>query len=194
MTPLWVAALALAVDTAAIERYYNATRTLYVEFEQRYAHGARERVESGTLVLRKPGRMRWDYHSGKQFVSDGKRLWYFEPEENRAEFTRAEASEDLRAPLVFLLGRLDFQRLFREVRREPDGTLVAIPKSDQSPYREIRLTAAASGRIEQVEVIGQDASRMRFWFRQERRNIPVDEELFRFIPPPGTQIVEAPPL
>ncbi len=188
MIPL--AALALAVEPAVIETYYQRTATLELGFEQTYAQGAQRRVESGTLVLRKPGRMRWAYSSGKLFVSDGRRVWFYEPQANRAEYSAVKESDDLRAPLAFLLGRLEFGKLFREVRRE-GAVLVAIPKSSQSPYREVRIEATAAGRIDRVEIRGQDASWMRFVFRDQRRNVPVDNRLFEFTPPPGTQIVDA---
>ncbi|HUB33684.1 MAG TPA: outer membrane lipoprotein carrier protein LolA, partial [Bryobacteraceae bacterium] len=62
----------------AVEARYNHAQTLQVLFHEEYTGpGQPRRSESGTLLLRKPGRMRWDYSSpvGKLFVSDGKYLW-----------------------------------------------------------------------------------------------------------------------
>ncbi|MDX2181697.1 MAG: outer membrane lipoprotein chaperone LolA [Bryobacteraceae bacterium] len=182
--------LALSIAPETIERRYNATRTLIVEFTQVYEGAGRARAESGTLTLLKPGRMRWDYGGGKVFVADGKTLWFYVPNANRAERSKVKESDDLRAPLAFLLGRLDFSRDFRQLRDE-GGEIVAIPKSDKAPYREVRFVAAGDGRIERVTVTGQDASVMRFEFSNERRNVAVDPQFFRFTPPPGTEIVEA---
>jgi len=185
---VWLLALAVAPQT--IEKRYNSTRTLIVEFTQVYEGGGRARAESGTLTLLKPGRMRWDYGGGKTFVADGKTLWFYVPNANRAERSKAKESEDLRAPLAFLLGRLDFSRDFRELREEGDE-IVAVPKSEKAPYREVRFVASEDGRIERVTVMGRDASTMRFEFANERRNVAVDPNAFRFTPPPGTEIVEA---
>ena len=66
--------------------------------------------------------MRWDYDQpkGKLFVSDGKFLWLYTPEGNRAERMKLKESDDMRAPLAFLLGKLDFQKEFRNLsRRSP---------------------------------------------------------------------------
>ena len=80
-----------------------------------------KRSESGTLLLRKPGKMRWDYDQpkGKLFVSDGKFLWLYTPEDNRAEKMKLKESDDMRAPLAFLLGKLDFQKEFRNLQAKP---------------------------------------------------------------------------
>ncbi len=182
--------LILAVEPSAIEQFYNKARTLTAEFEQKYRNGQHARTEAGTLTLRKPGRMRWDYDNGKIFVTDGKKVWFYQPSANRAEYSKVKESEDLRAPLAFLLGRLDFKKLFKDVRNE-NGEIVAIPKSENAPYREVRFRAGADGTIETVQVTGQDASEMTFIFRDQQRNIKVDDEMFKFVPPAGAEVVEA---
>ncbi len=173
----------------AVEQRYNASQSLKMQFEQSYAQQGRARRETGSLTLLKPGRMRWDYESGKVFVTDGQVLWLYVPSANRAERSKVKQSDDLRAPLAFLLGRLNFARDFREVRTE-GNEIVAIPKSEKGPYREVRFVAEPDGRIAQVKVTGQDASVMEFSFSAERRNVPVDARLFRFTPPAGAEIVE----
>ena len=65
-----------ALDTLlkGVETRYNKAKTLQVIFHEDYTpQGRPKRSESGTLQLRKPGRMRWEYDQpkGKLFVSDG---------------------------------------------------------------------------------------------------------------------------
>ena len=65
-----------------VETRYNKAKTLQVLFHEDYTPpGRAKRSESGTLLLRKPGKMRWDYDQpkGKLFVSDGKYLWLYTP-------------------------------------------------------------------------------------------------------------------
>ncbi len=71
-----------------VEARYNRAKTLQVLFTEEYTPpGHSRRTESGTLLLRKPGRMRWNYSqpAGKLFLSDGKMLWLYTPAENRVE-------------------------------------------------------------------------------------------------------------
>ncbi len=182
--------LLIALNPKAIESHYNSTPTLSLDFTQTYQASGRKRVESGRLVLRKPGRMRWEYDNGNVFVTDGKMIWFYQPSANRAEYSKVKESEDLRAPLAFLLGKLDFKKLFKEVREEGEE-IVGIPKSDKAPYREVRFIASSSGIIDHVKVTGQDSSVMEFSFRNQQRNVNIQNDQFRFTPPPGTQVLEA---
>ncbi|MGH9559475.1 MAG: LolA family protein, partial [Bryobacteraceae bacterium] len=89
-----------------IENRYNRARTLEVSFTESLTSQGRKRTEKGELFLRKPGRMRWQYTSpaGKLFISDGKYIYSYLPAENRAEKMPFKETEDMRAPLAFLLG------------------------------------------------------------------------------------------
>ncbi len=102
-----------------VEARYNQAKTLQVSFQEDYtAPGHGRRTESGILMLRKPGRMRWNYSdpAGKLFVSDGKLLWLYTPSENRVEKMKFQESDDMRAPLAFLLGKLHFDKEFRNLQ------------------------------------------------------------------------------
>jgi outer membrane lipoprotein carrier protein len=205
MRPIALALLALspvAAETGlwtllqGVERRYNRARTLQVLFEQSYSAGPRgRRTESGELFLRKPGRMRWNYSSppGKLFVSDGQDVYFYTPNTNRVEKMKLKETDDLRAPLAFLLGRLDFKRDFREfrVRAESEGQwITALPKSDRLPYRQVEFLVTPAFEIRQLRVAGQDNSVLEFRFAGERVNPPLSDALFKFQAPPGAEVVE----
>ena len=151
----------------AIEDRYNHTQTLQLTFTETYRAQGRARVEKGELFLRKPGKMRWQYSapSGKLFISDGKFIYSYTPQENRAEKMKMKETEDLHAPLAFLLGKLHFADDFREFRSHPEegGVFItAIPKSDKLPYSEFSFLAAPDSSIRHLEVKGQDNSLLTF--------------------------------
>lgn len=181
----------------AVEDHYNHAQTLQMDFTESYAGRHRPvQTESGVLYLRKPGRMRWDYAAppGKFFLSDGKNVYLYTPEEHRVEKGGLKQSEDERAPLAFLLGKLDFNREFKGFRARPDaaGTwIAATPKSDSLAYTEIEFLATPEGHIERMHVTGQDQSKLDFTFRNERQNPPLNASLFNFVPPAGAEVVEA---
>jgi len=178
-----------------IERRYNNARTLQVRFEQTHTAQRRRRTERGELFLRKPGRMRWVYSSpaGKLFISDGKIFYLYTPDNHRVERTRIKESDDWRAPLGFLLGRLDFYRDFKRFISRPEGPdtwIVAEPKSDRLAYTQVGFLVNNSFVIMRLEVTGQDRSVMEYRFEAERMNPPLEESLFRFQPPPGAEVVD----
>jgi outer membrane lipoprotein carrier protein len=168
-----------------VETRYNKAKTLQVLFHEDYTPpGRAKRTESGTLVLRKPGKMRWDYDQpkGKLFVSDGKYLWLY------------KESDDMRAPLAFLLGKLDFQKEFRNLQGKaegPDTRITAEPKTDTLPYSAVEFVVSAEQRIKVVKVTGFDHSLLEFRFDEEKVDPQLDAKVFQFQAPKGAQMVEA---
>src|SRR5213078_4857872 len=106
----------------AVDEHYNRLRTLQAEFTEIYRGSGIERTESGTLWLKKPGKMRWEYRSPKEklFVSDGKTAWFYVPEDRQARKSSAKKLEDLRSPLAFLLGKTKLQKELRGLSLAPD--------------------------------------------------------------------------
>lgn len=120
--------------------------------------------------------MRWQYSmpAGKLFVSDGQFLYSYNPEDNRAEKMKMKEAEDLRAPLAFLLGRLNFNEDFREFHSTAQATgmlITAIPKSDKLPYSEVSFLATPDFAITHLQVRGQDGSVLEFNFEGKRRTL-----------------------
>lgn len=180
----------------SVEQRYNQPKTMQFLFQQSFAGpGRMTRVESGELTLSKPGKMRWDYTvpAGKVFLTDGTYAWFYSPSAGRVERTKTKESADLRAPLAFLMGRLDFQRDFREFRyRTENGEyhVVAAPKSDKAPYTEVEFIVTTDFTIRELAVKGHDRSLMRFRFSLERANVKFPPAHFTFQPPTGIPIVD----
>ena len=179
-----------------VERRYNQAKTLEVLFIESYTPpGKAPRTESGKLLLRKPGRMRWDYQQpkGKLFVSDGKNLWLYTPLDNRAEKMKLQESEDMRAPLAFLLGKLNFEKEFRNLQAWPEGggtRIAAEPKTDNLPYSAVEFLVTPDFRIREVKVTGFDQSILAFAFDQEKMDPPLSAGVFQFQLPPGAKLTE----
>jgi outer membrane lipoprotein carrier protein len=194
---LFAAAADLGPLLKSVETRYNHAQTLQVVFHEAYTGpGQPRRTESGTLLLRKPGRMRWDYTSpqGKLFVSDGKFLWLYTPANNQVEKMKLKESDDMRAPLAFLLGKLHFDKEFNNIQSQPasDGTrITAEPKTDTLPYTNVEFVVGADSVIRHVKVIGYDKSILEFDFDQERMNPALEAKLFQFRMPAGAELVES---
>jgi outer membrane lipoprotein carrier protein len=198
---LAVSAFAADVQTAdllkTVEQRYNRADSLQVLFREDYTKtGHAKRSESGVLELRKPGRMRWEYSDpkGKLGVGDGKIFWVYYPSENRVEKTPLKETDDLEAPIAFLLGKLHFDKEFRNLQGKPEGNdtrITAQPKSDNLPYSAVEFLVSADGRIRNVKVTRYDNSIMEYTFDQEKLNPKLDDKLFHFQVPSGAELVEA---
>jgi outer membrane lipoprotein carrier protein len=203
---LWVSLACLPLQAAqpdlntllkGVEQRYNRAKTLQVHFVESYTvQGRARKSESGELTLRKPGKMRWDYAAptGKLFVSDGKDVYLYTPETHRVEKTKLKASDDMRAPLAFLLGKLDFAKDFRDFELKPEGMnylLTAKAKSDKFPYEQVQMLVTPDYEIERLVISLQDMSLLTFQLDGEKVNPPVDDALFKFQMPAGATLVDA---
>ena len=199
---------ALAVSLAAAEQNpellikqvqdrYNGARTLRLQFTETFTlQGHGRPAQSGILTLKKQGKMRWDYTepAGKVFLSDGKSVYLYTAADNRVEKIAVRDTEDMRAPLAFLLGHLDLRKEFRDFQVQAgDGGmwLRASAKSDRVPYDGVAMLVGENGSVRELRVAGRDGSAMAFTFRNEVVNPAVNESLFRFAIPPGAEVVDA---
>jgi len=190
------AAADLGTVLRAVERRYNRAATLESEFVQRHlVNGRPRRAESGRLMLRKPGRMRWEYVQppGKLFVCDGKWVWFYSPAAGQVERARLKEADDFRAPLAFLLGKLEFRKLFGtlEAAATHEGTEIrAWPKSHRAHYTRVDFTIGRDFQIQRLVISSVDGTAMEFLFANEQLNRPVPESAFRFEAPPGVPVID----
>jgi len=106
------------------ESSYHAVKTIRADFTQTYVSGGRTRVESGVVYFARGGLMRWDYErpQPKLFLSDGKTLMLYIPEEKQLTRSPLKASDDIRIPFRLLLSRLDLRRVFSRIEFAPDAS------------------------------------------------------------------------
>lgn len=180
-----------------VQTRYNNAKTLSVRFVESYSiEGHKRRPEAGTLTLRKQGKMRWDYTQpeGKLFISDGKEVYLYTSEDNRVEKVPLKDTEDMRAPLAFLLGHLDMKKEFRDFQTHSTGTdvwLDAAAKNDRVPYKNVEMLIAPDASIRQLKVLGRDESVLEFAFSDEKLNPSISDAFFHFTVPPGAEVVDA---
>jgi outer membrane lipoprotein carrier protein len=139
--------------------------------------------------------MRWAYKepAGKLFLSDGKLIYYYNPLAKRAEKMKLKESDDFRAPLAFLLGKLDFQKDFTDFKLKNEGAdrlVIARPKSEKLPYKQVEFIVSPLNEIKQLIVSGHDDAVLIFRFANERMNPALDESLFKFELPEGATWAE----
>ena len=185
---------------AAVDAHYNHLRTLQAEFTELYRGAGMERSESGTLWLKKPGKMRWEYRSPteKVFVSDGKDAWFYVPADRQARKTSAKKLEDIRSPLAFLLGKSKLEKELAGLSLAPDVSpiqaddvvLRGVPEALRDRISQILLEIAPDRRIVRILIEQVDGSSTEYRFNEQKENVPVADTRFEFRPPPGTETVE----
>jgi outer membrane lipoprotein carrier protein len=213
---IWIAALLLPVALSAtaqngspqltaailadrIDHHYNALRSLEVQFVQSYEGMGMNRRESGVLLLKKPGRMRWTYTQpdGKLFVLDGHNGYFYSPGDTEVQRVPVKQLDDMRSPLRLLLGHTQLAKELNGITIAPatDGTytLSGIPRGLEKRVASFRVTAAADGTIRSLRVEETDGITNSFTFSGEAPNAPAPDASFVFHPSAGVNVVDGMP-
>ena len=196
------AGLAADVKTvaAAIDTHYNHLHSLQAEFVETYRGSGMERTESGTLSLKKPGKMRWEYRSprAKLFVSDGKDAWFYVPDDRQARKTSAKKLEDIRSPLAFLLGKTKLEKelqglsLARDKEPLQPGNIVlrGVPQGLSDRISEILIEVTPEHQIARIVIQEADGPSTEYRFGEMKEDAPMKDAEFQFKVPAGTETVE----
>ncbi len=204
MTATVLPAAGLAVDVktlaAAVDTHYNHLRSLQAEFTEVYRGAGMERTETGTLWLKKPGKMRWEYRSPREklFVSDGKDAWFYVPADRQARKTAAKKLEDVRSPLAFLLGKTKLEKELQGLSLAPDvpplqsGNVVlrGVPQALADRVSEILLEVTPDHQIARIVIQAVDGAATEYRFGEMKEDVAIGDGRFEFKPPAGTETVE----
>jgi outer membrane lipoprotein carrier protein len=198
--PFHACAADIKSEAAAVDQHYNQLRSLETEFAELYRGSGVDRTESGTLWLKKPGKMRWEYRSpkAKLFVSDGKDAWFYVPDDHQARKVPAKQLDDLRSPLAFLLGKTKLEKELTGLSYAPDitplspgnVTLRGIPKAFADRISEITIEVTPAFQIARIIVSEGDGSVTEYRFTEQKEDVAVPDARFAFRAPPGTETVE----
>jgi outer membrane lipoprotein carrier protein len=186
---------------AAIDARYNGMKSLRADFTENYSGGGIRRSESGTLRIKKPGKMRWDYSSprNKIFLTDGVTAWFYVPGERQARRTRLKNLDDLRSPLRYLLGRTKLEKELRglslapDVRPESAGDIVlrGVPVGLEDRFSQVLLESDVQGFLRRIVMQELDGSTTEFRLDNQRENLAVSDAEFTFRPPPGVEVLQS---
>lgn len=178
-----------------VDAHYNHLHSLRVQFTETYTGMGRKRTESGTLLLAKPGRMKWLYAepAGKLFVIDGKYGYSYTPGDAQAERYPAKQLEDFRSPLRFLLGHAQIAKELTGLTMTAEGSnflLRGVPKHMEQRVSEVSLTVTVQGAIEGIAWKETDGATTEFRLTDEQTNPPTAPDSFTFQPPAGVVVVK----
>ena len=189
-----------AVELAQrIDKHYNSLHSLEVQFTQKYEGMGMNRKETGVLLLKKPGKMRWTYSQpqGKLFVLDGKYGYFYSPGDTEVQRVPVKKLDDMRSPLRLLLGHAKLEQELTNLAIAPqtDGTyvLTGIPKGLEKRVAAFSVTATADGVIRSMKVEETDGITNAFVFADERPDAAAPDAEFVFAAPAGVKVVEGLP-
>ncbi len=202
-----LALLALAAPTGAppaddptvlarkVQGFYESTRDLRATFVQTYTYASlgRRQVSRGTLEVKKPGKMRWDYASPttKTIVVNGARLVQWEPEANQAYVDEKFDATAMSAAVTFLVGKGSLEKEFLLSTGE-GGTLVLRPRQPDPRVETVTLTAGPDGEVTRTRVVDGQGNVNDIAFEAIKRNTGIPDARFEIELPAGVRRLSMP--
>jgi outer membrane lipoprotein carrier protein len=185
-----------------VQKRYDGAKDFRARFNQTLTNAAfaRKSSSSGEVLLKKPGRMRWNYTQPepKMYLADGNTLWLFEPEDKQA-FKQDLKSSQLPAALAFLTGQgkltTEFEVAFAP--KTPYGTprdyvLSLSPKTPQAQVKSILFVVEpATFNVRESVITDAQGNVNDLLFSDIRVNTAVPDATFRWSPPPGVRLIDA---
>lgn len=216
-----IAGAAAAADNGgtALDRYLDGLRTLRTAFTQTVSdvHGKEVEAGSGSLIVQRPGKFRWDYRArndesaattagaasaaaaaenahGQLLVADGRNLWFYDRE--LAQVTVKPVAAALSATPVMLLSGTTAQlhdSFDISAAGSHDGLewVSVTPRESAADFSRAQL-GFARDRLERMVVNDRLGQTVRLDFSHSERNAPIDPAQLQFKPPAGVDVIGTP--
>jgi outer membrane lipoprotein carrier protein len=207
-----------------LDRFLKSLKTLRVRFLQTVAdaHGAEVGRSSGTLIVERPGKFRWDIHpqstaqgavaaasageqgaaaaqanapeSGQLMVCDGRNLWYFDRDLQQVTVRPMTAALSA-TPAMLLSGTVDVRQHFTETnagRRDGLDWVYVEPRSAQADFKSALFGFDAKGTLQRMILEDKLGQTVTIIFQDVAVNVPVPAAEVAFTPPPGADVIGTP--
>ena len=198
---LWLAgtasAFAATSPTTPLDHFLDGLTSLRTHFTQVVVDGSGKALErgAGTLLVRRPGRFRWEYQpsdAGKRLlVADGVNLWFYDRELQQATVKPAVAALTA-TPVVLLSGTVaDVRAAFELADGGTHGSLAWVqvtPRSEAADFAnaELGFRGGALAKLVIHDRLGQTST---LEFSDSARNTGIDESELRFQLPAGVDLI-----
>ena len=184
-----------------LQARYDAIKDFTADFTQTYEGGVlrRKTTEAGTLLVKKPGRMRWEYKTPEEklFVADGRKLYAWVPADRQVTVSALPADDAPATPILFLLGRGQLTRDFTPsiaaaVAGAPADSLALqlVPKTAVPDYDRLTLVVdKATLGLRMLVARDSQGGTSTFVFSKLKENVGVPDARFSFTIPRGADVV-----
>jgi outer membrane lipoprotein carrier protein len=189
-------------DTVArdLQRKYDRVTDFSADFVHAYRGGVlkQQATERGTVLVKKPGKMRWEYTAPekKLFVSDGHKIYSYIPQDKQVIVGTMPRDEHAPTPALFLTGKgdltRDFNAAFDKVAEAPSGslTLKLTPKRREPEYESLTLVVDPNTLVLRMLItVDAQGGRSAFTFSNLKENVGVADNQFVFKMPRNVDVV-----
>ena len=180
---------------------YEKTNEIEANFLQEYIGKVMKKPQKGEgkVYFKKKGMMRWDYKVPNQkLISNGRTLWYYQPEEKQVFVSDVAKVLREKTPLAFLSGEGDISRDFNVInfnesisQGEDYFVLELAPKEPDAALAKLTLMIdKKTYYVVQADVFDGLGNVTRTRFSEIKTNKDLPNSFFQFTIPPGTEILK----
>ena len=201
----WVAAAAQTApatpDAVArdLQRKYDRVTDFSADFVHAYRGGVlkQQATEKGKLLVKKPGKMRWEYTAPekKLFVSDGRKIYSYIPQDKQVVVSSMPRDDQAPTPALFLTGKgditRDFNVAFDKVPDAPAGSIALklTPKRHEPDYESLTLVVEPKTlNLQMLITVDAQGGRSAFTFSNLKENVGLSDNQFVFQMPRNVDV------
>lgn len=182
----------------SLQRRYQLIRDFSADFVQTYRGGVlrTQTAERGTVTVKKPGMMRWLYTNPerKEFVSDGRKIYFYTPQDKQVQVMDVPAVNEATTPALFLAGKGDIARDFTSsyIDPAPQGTLALklTPRRSEPDYEYLIVAVdPTSLQIRSLTTRDHQGGDSTLTFSNLKENIGLADKDFAFRIPRGVNVI-----
>jgi len=185
---------------AQLQRKYDTVRDFSADFTQSYEGGVlrKKTTERGTVVVRKPGQMRWAYRQPEEklFVADGRRMYAWVPADRQVVVSEVPRADQATTPVLFLVGKghltRDFTVSYATVAGAPAGSVALrlVPVKREPDYEWLALVVDGAWlTLRMLVAVDAQGGTSTFTFTNLRENVRPKDDLFRFVIPRDADVI-----
>lgn len=182
----------------ALQDRYRGIGDFSADFVQTYRGGALKTTttESGRVVVKKPGKMRWVYTrpERKEVISDGSKSYLYLPADKQVLVSNVPADDRASTPALFLAGKGDVGRDFTaSLTGTPAQGTVALkltPRRNEPDYEYFVLVVdPATLQIASLTTRDRQGGEWSLTFSKLKENQGISDKEFVFRIPRGVDVV-----
>jgi outer membrane lipoprotein carrier protein len=187
---------AQTVDEAvvAVEKHYQAIADLGAKVTQKnhLKSVGKTQTFEGVLLIKKPGRLRLEYTNGQIILVNGKEALIYMKKSGQMIKKTFTDFEHMNIPVAFLLGAAHIRDDFDTLQPDPKAprALELIPKKSGAAMKKLGLVSDDTGRITAMTIFDRSGNVTEISFTDAHEGVGLDDKLFTFTPPKGTEIIE----
>lgn len=183
-----------------VQQKYDSVKDFSADFTHEAESGVlrKKLVERGSVMVKKPGKMRWAYKAPEEklFVSDGVRMYMHTPADNQVLVSAVPADDQATTAVLFLTGKGKLTRDFTVsfIEGAPAGTyaLKLQPKLEERDYDWLQLVVDRSTfQIRSLMAADKQGTRSTFTFSNFKENVGLPDKTFQFSIPRGADVIQA---